>query len=87
MITAVLVTVLLLPVAFVLLTNKKLKLRRKWKVLTISLNAIFDFFFRMSSDERLQAFRKIHKLFPRFLHVDVLNAKVLVVYDPEIAKR
>lgn len=47
----------------------------------------FDFIFRMSSDDRLKAFRKIHSLFPKFLHIDFLTVKVLFVYDPEIARK
>lgn len=74
----------LLPVLF-LLTSKNFK--KKLKVFRISFMAAFDFIFRMTSEDRLKAFRKIHRLFPKFLHIDFLNLKVLFVYDPEIARR
>lgn len=43
--------------------------------------------FTMKSEERLYAVRKIHNLFPKFLHIDFLNIRVLMVYDPEVAKK
>lgn len=61
--------------------------RKKCKVLKVSSKAAFDFIFILKSDERLNAFRKIHQLFPKFLHIDFLNIKVLLVYDPEVAKK
>lgn len=72
---------------FVAYGGKQTKIIRKWKVFKISVNAVFDFVFRMKAEERLDAFRKIHKLFPKFTHFDFLGLKVLLVYDPVVAKK
>jgi hypothetical protein len=65
------------------LNLKPEKLKKKWTILKLSLVAIMNFVFRMKSEERLEAFRKIHRIYPRFLHVDMLGVKMLIVYDPE----
>lgn len=72
---------------FAVYGGKQAAIIRKWKVFRISANAVFDFIFRMKSEDKLDAFRKIHKLFPKFTHFDFLGFKVLLVYDPEVAKK
>lgn len=82
------VTLLILsPIIVKLLGIRSKKFDRKWKNFKLSISTCFKFVFRLKSDERLDAFRKIHSLFPRFLHIDFLGLKVLLAYDPEIAKR
>lgn len=74
-------------ILFAAFGGKQMKITKKWKVFKISVNAVFDFMFRMKGEDRLDAFRKIHKLFPKFTHFDFLGLKVLLVYDPEVAKK
>lgn len=78
---------ILLSKLFKLFNFKPEKIKKKWKMFWMSLKAIFRFIFMMKSEERLKAFMKIHTFYPRFLHVDALGIKVLVVYDPEITKK
>jgi hypothetical protein len=66
---------------------KSEKLKKKWRIFQLSLVATMNFVFRMKSEERLEAFRKIHRVYPRFLHVDSFGLKMLVVYDPEISRK
>lgn len=67
--------------------SKSHKLRRKLELFIISVNAVFNFIFRMKSEDRLEAFREIHSNFPRFIHINFFKFRVLMVYDPEVAKR
>lgn len=60
---------------------------KKLTRLKLGLVSTYDFAFRMKSEDRMIALRKIHLVFPRFLHVDFLWFKVLLVYDPEIFRR
>lgn len=78
---------ILSPILMTLFGGESYKLRKKWNVLKVSAIAAFGFIFTMNSDERLEAFRKIHSLYPRFLHIDFLKIRVLLIYDPEIAKK
>lgn len=77
----------LFPIFWKLYGSKNHKLKKKWNVFKLSANAVLDFMFRMKSEDRLNAFRKIHFLYPKFLHISFFKIQVLVVYDPEIAKK
>lgn len=46
---------------------------------------VFDLIFGMKGDEVLERFQEIHDAYPKFLHIKF--AKILLVYDPEIAKK
>jgi hypothetical protein len=81
---------LLLTIFMKLLKKIHLKLEsleKLLKKLRSILNAILDFVFKTKSEDRLDGFRKIHDFFPKFLHVDLLGFKVLLVYDPDITKK
>ena len=75
-------SLLLLIVILIASKGKKLKIRRRWILMR-------NFFIMMSkkSEDRLQSFLGIHKVFPRFLHIDKFGLKILLVYDPEILKK
>lgn len=85
--TAAFSFLVIIPILFKLFSGKSYKLQRKWKIFKVSAITVFDFVFRMKSEDRLQAFSKIHSLYPRFIHVDFFKIKILMVYDPEIAKK
>ena len=39
------------------------------------------------SEDRLEPFLEIHKLFPKFLHIDKFGFIILLVYDPKILRQ
>lgn len=74
-------------ILFTLVGGKISQLKKKWRVFKISAKAAAKIMFTVKTEERLQAFQKIHSLFPKFVHIDFLNIRVLLVYDPEVAKK
>lgn len=85
--TIAIALIILSPILFALLGGKTHKLKKQWNVFKVSAFASFGFIFTMKSEERLEVFRRIHSLYPRFLHFDFLKLRVLLIYDPEIAKK
>lgn len=77
----------LLPIFLNLYGARNQKFKKRWIRLKLSFSAVIDFLFRMKSDERSEVFRNIYKLYPKFVHIDFLNFRVLMAYDPEIVKR
>jgi hypothetical protein len=63
------------------------KFARRVQKTAISVIVALNFFMRMSSEERLDAFRSIHRFYPRFVDITVFWFRLVIVYDPEIAKR
>lgn len=53
----------------------------------VILKGIFDFLFRVKSEDRLNSFKLIHKLFPKFARFKFLNSDNIIVYDPELCKK
>lgn len=74
-------------VAWIVPKSDKKRIKRKLKIFRVSVQTAFNFMFRMKNEDKLEAFRLIHKASPRFLHIDFLGIRVLIVYDPEISKR
>lgn len=62
------------------------KKRKKGKYAVI-FSAVFDFFFRVKSEDRLNCFKAIHKVFPRFLRVSLFNSDNIIIYDPDLCKK
>lgn len=85
--TIVLALVILTPILIILFGGKNHKLKKQWNVFKLSTSAVLRFVFTMKTEERLEAFRKIHSLYPKFLHIDFLKTRILLIYDPEVAKR
>lgn len=55
--------------------------------LWLMVSAIYRFCFVLSSDDRLDAFKMIHKFFPRYARLKIFNYDNLVIYDPELCKK
>lgn len=51
------------------------------------LKGVFNFLFRVKSEDRLNSFKAIHKLFPRYTRLTLFGSDNLVIYDPELCKK
>ena len=72
------IIIILSPILLTLFGGKSFQsVKKKWKVFEDSSKAAFKIMFSINSEERLQAFQKIHNLFPKFFHFDFLNVRVL----------
>lgn len=54
-----------------------------WTLMT----AVFNFLFRVKSEDRLNSFKQVHKFFPRYVRMKIFNSDNVVIYDPEICKK
>lgn len=61
--------------------------RRKSGNLWLILTTVYKFIFKVKSEDRLDAFKQIHKVFPRFTRIKIFNFDLVAVYDPEILKK
>lgn len=66
-------------------SNEKNKAgRHSW----IIISSIYNFIFKVKSEDRLNAFKQIHKFFPRYTRIKIFNlVDQIVIYDPEICKK
>lgn len=62
----------------------KKKPKGKFRVI---FKGVFDFLFRVKSEDRLNCFKSIHKIFPRFVRVTFLNSDNVIIYDPDLCKK
>lgn len=53
----------------------------------VLMKAVFNFLFRVKSEDRLNSFKQIHKFFPRYTRMRIFNSDNIVIYDPEICKK
>lgn len=67
--------------------KKSLKVKKNFRQFRIFLNAAFQFLFKVKSEDRLNAIKKIHTFFPGFLRIKIFNYDNLIVYDPEMCKK
>ncbi|CRK94442.1 CLUMA_CG007949, isoform A [Clunio marinus] len=51
------------------------------------LPPILKFCFKDKSEDKLNRFKYVHKIFPRYLRMKFLNFDVITVYDPELCKK
>lgn len=75
-------------VAILILLILMFHIKFDFKRIPIYFNSFIKFInfsFLMKSEDRLKIFKTIHEDYPRFQHIKI--AKLLLVYDPEIAKK
>lgn len=53
----------------------------------ILMKAIFNFLFRVKSEDRLNSLKQIHKFFPRYTRIKFFNYDNIIIYDPELCKK
>lgn len=57
---------------------------RKWRLIAAEG---FKFIFLTKSEDRHNAFKHIHKVFPRYCRIKIFNFDNIFVYDPELSKK
>lgn len=55
--------------------------------LRLGLTALYQFCFVLKSEDRLDAFKLIHKFFPKSVRVKFFKWDYLCIYDPELCKK
>lgn len=63
--------------------KKKVKSGNYWVIAT----TVFKFLFQVKSEDRLNAFKQIHKFFPRYTRIKIFNYDNIIIYDPELCKK
>lgn len=48
---------------------------------------VYNFCFKVKSEDRLAEFQKVHLVFPRYARVKVPGFDFMAVYDPELLKK
>lgn len=64
-------------------SDKKKKSAGIWTI----LQAVYNFLFRVKSEDRLNYFKQVHRLFPRYTRLTIFNSDNVVIYDPELCKK
>jgi hypothetical protein len=66
--------------------NKSQKSGRKTNYLMMA-RSIYSFCFKVKSEDRLNAFQRIHLFFPRYARLKLPGFDFIAVYDPELCKK
>lgn len=62
--------------------------KRASKDYWLIISNLYNFCFKVKSEDRLNAFKQIHKFFPRYTRIKFFNLfDYIFVYDPEICKK
>lgn len=57
---------------------------KKYRLFTI---AVYQFFFKVKNEDRLNVLKHVHKYYPGYLRINILGTEIVMLYDPDLLKK